>query len=56
MDYYVAFSCFRLAAISEGVYARYLSGAMADDASQDLLDMFRTAVEELADRALEVLS
>jgi aminoglycoside phosphotransferase (APT) family kinase protein len=56
VDYYVAFSCFRLAAISEGVYARYLSGAMADDASQDLLDMFRTAVEELAERALEVLS
>jgi len=56
VDYYVAFSCFRLAAISEGVYARYLNGAMADDASQDLLDMFRTAVEELAERALEALS
>ena len=55
IDYYVAFSCFRLAAISEGVYARYIHGAMGDGASPELLDTFRTAVEELADRALESL-
>jgi aminoglycoside phosphotransferase (APT) family kinase protein len=30
IDYYVAFSCWRLAVISEGVYARYLHGAMGD--------------------------
>ncbi|MGA0299439.1 MAG: phosphotransferase family protein, partial [Ilumatobacteraceae bacterium] len=55
IDYYVAFSCFRLAAISEGVYARYIHGAMGDQASPELLDTFRTAVEELAERALESL-
>ncbi len=55
IDYYVAFSCFRLAAISEGVYARYIHGAMGDGASPELLATFRTAVEELADRALESL-
>jgi aminoglycoside phosphotransferase (APT) family kinase protein len=55
IDYYVAFSCFRLAAISEGVYARYIHGAMGDEASPELLATFRTAVEELADRALESL-
>ena len=30
IDYYVAFSSWRLAVISEGVYARYLHGAMGD--------------------------
>ena len=33
IDYYVAFSSWRLAVISEGVYARYLHGAMGDQAS-----------------------
>jgi len=30
IDYYVAFGCWRLAVISEGVYARYLHGAMGN--------------------------
>jgi aminoglycoside phosphotransferase (APT) family kinase protein len=50
IDYYVAFSCWRLAVISEGVYARYLHGAMADDGAD--IDAFRVGTEELAERAL----
>ena len=50
IDYYVAFSSWRLAVISEGVYARYLHGAMADDGAD--IDTFRVGAEELADRAL----
>ena len=34
IDYYVAFSSWRLAVISEGVYARYLHGAMGDSADR----------------------
>lgn len=50
IDYYIAFSCFRLAVISEGVYARYLHGAMGD---QDVdIDQFRVGVDALAERAL----
>jgi aminoglycoside phosphotransferase (APT) family kinase protein len=50
IEYYVAFSSWRLAVISEGVYARYLHGAMADDGVD--LDVFRQGTEELAERAL----
>ena len=50
IDYYVAFSSWRLAVISEGVYARYLHGAMADDGAD--IDAFRIGTEELAERAL----
>jgi aminoglycoside phosphotransferase (APT) family kinase protein len=50
IDYYVAFSCWRLAVISEGVYARYLHGAMGD---QDVdIQQFKVGVEGLAERAL----
>ena len=51
IDYYVAFSSWRLAVICEGVYARYLHGAMADEASD--LDSLRLGTEELAVSALE---
>jgi aminoglycoside phosphotransferase (APT) family kinase protein len=50
IDYYVAFSSWRLAVISEGVYARYLHGAMADDGVD--LGTFKQATEELAEGAL----
>jgi aminoglycoside phosphotransferase (APT) family kinase protein len=50
IDYYVAFSCWRLAVISEGVYARYLHGVMGDQ--QIDLAFFKSNVEALADRAL----
>ena len=50
IDYYVAFSCWRLAVISEGVYARYLHGAMGD---QDVdITQFKVGVDALAARAL----
>jgi hypothetical protein len=51
IDYYVAFSCWRLAVISEGVYARYLHGAMG---VQDFdFEMFKSNVDQLAERALD---
>jgi aminoglycoside phosphotransferase (APT) family kinase protein len=50
IDYYVAFSCWRLAVISEGVYARYLHGAMGE---QDVdITQFKVGVDALAERAL----
>ncbi len=55
IDYYVAFSAYRLAVISEGVYARYVNGAMGDAIDPELLESFRTAVEDLAVGALDTL-
>lgn len=53
IGYYKAFASFRLAVISEGVYARYLHGAMGD---QDIdLSTFKVAVETLAESALQAL-
>jgi hypothetical protein len=51
IDYYVAFGCWRLAVISEGVYARYLHGAMG---AQDEVDFesFKIGTDGLAERAL----
>lgn len=50
IGYYVGFSCWRLAVISEGVYARYLHGAMGD---QDVdISQFKLGVDLLAERAL----
>jgi aminoglycoside phosphotransferase (APT) family kinase protein len=51
IDYYVAFSCWRLAVISEGVYARYLHGAMGNQDGVDF-DTFKVGTEGLAERAL----
>jgi aminoglycoside phosphotransferase (APT) family kinase protein len=53
IDYYVAFSCWRLAVISEGVYARYLHGAMGDQ-EIDLAPM-KEGTETLAERALQAV-
>ena len=53
IGYYVAFSCWRLAVISEGVYARYLHGAMGDQ-GLDVAPM-KSAVEGLAERALDAV-
>lgn len=54
IDYYVAFSSWRLAVISEGVYARYLHGAMGDQGlgAADL-EQFKAGTEQLAQSALE---
>jgi aminoglycoside phosphotransferase (APT) family kinase protein len=51
--YYRAFAAFRLAVISEGVYARYLHGQMADDGAD--VAMFKQNVEDLAEGALQAL-
>lgn len=54
IDYYVAFGCWRLAVISEGVYARYTQGAMGKSGGVDV-ESFKIAAEALADRALTAL-
>ena len=51
IGYYVAFAGFRLAVICEGVYARYLNGAMADQV--DDLELTKQRVEDLTVAALE---
>ncbi len=54
IDYYVAFASWRLAVISEGVYARYLHGAMGDQGlSQAELDGMKAGTEALANSALD---
>ena len=53
VDYYVAFSYWRLAVITEGVYARFLHGAMGDQTTD--LDNARTSVEYLAQSALDAV-
>ncbi len=54
VDYYRAFSYWRLAAIVEGVLNRYMHGAMGDVEEVDL-DLFRSQVETLAASAMEFL-
>lgn len=54
IGYYVAFSCWRLAVISEGVYARYLHGAMGNQEGIDLTG-FKVGTEALAERALAAM-
>ena len=54
IGYYVAFSCWRLAVISEGVYARYLHGAMGTQEGVEF-ETFKLGAEGLAERALEAM-
>jgi aminoglycoside phosphotransferase (APT) family kinase protein len=57
IGYYRAFGAWRLAVISEGVYARYLQGAMGgQEVDQETLDGFKEGTERLAEDALERLS
>ena len=54
IDYYVAFSSWRLAVISEGVYARFLHGAMGDQKlDEETLEGFKVGTEVLAQAALD---
>ena len=53
IDYYVAFSSWRLAVISEGVYARYLHGAMGDQVDAEVIETFKVGTEQLAEAALD---
>jgi len=50
IDYYIAFAHWRLAIITEGVYVRYLHGAMGDEASD--LDALAARIDRLAGIAL----
>ena len=55
IDYYVAFSSWRLAVISEGVYARYLHGAMGDQHDPENLERVKVGTVELARKALDAV-
>lgn len=57
IGYYVAFSSWRLAVISEGVYARFVNGAMGNQQiDAETLEGFKTGTEQLAEEALAALS
>ncbi|HEY4333739.1 MAG TPA: phosphotransferase family protein [Ilumatobacteraceae bacterium] len=53
ISFYVAFSCWRLAIISEGVFARYLHGAMGDQPRD--AQPVQSSAEMLAERALDAV-
>ena len=55
INYYRAFSHWRLAVIGQGVYKRYLVGAMGDNSDVDL-DKHKRNVTKRATAALELLS
>jgi aminoglycoside phosphotransferase (APT) family kinase protein len=57
IDYYLAFQSWRLAVISEGVYARFLHGAMAQSEAvgADQLAAFKAGTEQLAGAALDAV-
>lgn len=55
LDFYVAFAYWKLACILEGVYARYLDGAMGAREPLELLP-FKTQVEHAAEHAAELLA
>jgi aminoglycoside phosphotransferase (APT) family kinase protein len=54
IGYYIAFGCWRLAVISEGVYSRYVHGAMGDGGDFDVAT-FKEATDSLAARAREAI-
>lgn len=51
LDFYVAFAYWKLAAILEGVYARYVGGAMGDDGFD--FSVYPESINWLAGQALE---
>jgi aminoglycoside phosphotransferase (APT) family kinase protein len=53
IDYYRSFQSWRLAAIVEGVLARYMKGVMGDPSANTAL--FRAQVDNLANTALELI-
>ena len=55
INYYQAFSHWRLAAIGQGVYKRYLVGAMGDNKGMDL-DTYKQSVRQRAVSALNLLT
>ncbi len=55
INYYRAFSHWRLAAIGQGVYKRYLVGAMGSNRGMNL-DTYKQSVERRAEAALALIS
>jgi aminoglycoside phosphotransferase (APT) family kinase protein len=55
LDFYVSFAYWKLACIIEGVYARYISGAMGEH-DPEAFDAFKTQVETAAEKAEQLLS
>jgi aminoglycoside phosphotransferase (APT) family kinase protein len=55
LDFYISFALWKLACIIEGVYARYISGAMGTHDPQ-AFDAFRVQVETAAAKAESLLS
>ncbi len=55
IGYYVAFGCWRLAVISEGVFSRYVNGAMGESGDVDIAT-FKDATESLAERARQAIT
>jgi len=53
LDFYTAFGFWKLACILEGVYARYLAGAMGGGRDPGELDVFRWQVERAAAQAAD---
>ena len=51
IDFYVAFGYWKLACIIEGVYARYVGGAMGHGSNADAFQGFADQVQSLADAA-----
>jgi len=55
VDYYRGFAAWRLACISEGVYARYLNGQQGEQDEELDLDEYKEGVEARANRAAALL-
>jgi hypothetical protein len=55
IDYYVAFACWKLACILDGVYARYVSGATGLGHDQAMIDGFKLQVDNAAARAAQLV-
>jgi aminoglycoside phosphotransferase (APT) family kinase protein len=54
LDYYMAFASWKVACILEGVYARYVAGAMGDRATGQDISTFIRRVDHLSSRAAEI--
>jgi aminoglycoside phosphotransferase (APT) family kinase protein len=55
VDFYTAFGYWKLACILEGVYARYIGGAMGGNSGADAYEFFAQQVAALADAARDAV-
>jgi aminoglycoside phosphotransferase (APT) family kinase protein len=55
IDYYIALGFWKLACIVEGVYARYIGGAMGKDRDPSAFDGFKHQVDHCARQAAEAI-